>query len=58
MIQWFAKAGHNMPIKVLLPEVVSQIAAGEMVENGLDSLTPSEAITKLCQLKQEASEVD
>lgn len=47
-----------MPIKVLLPEVVSQIAAGEMVENGLDSLTPSEAITKLCQLKQEASEVD
>ena len=43
-----------MPIKVLAPEVISQIAAGEMVENGLDSLSPLEAITKLYELKQEA----
>ncbi len=46
-----------MPIKVSAPEVVCQIAAGEMVENGLDSLTPLEAIDKLYELKQEAREV-
>jgi hypothetical protein len=41
-----------MPIKVLAPEVVSQIVAGEIVENALDSMSPLEAINKLYELKR------
>jgi hypothetical protein len=43
-------------IEVLSPEVVSQIAAGKMVENAVDSLAALEAITKLYELKRMAQE--
>lgn len=41
-----------MFIKVLVPEAVSQIAAGKVVGNALDFFTSLEAIIKLCELQQ------